>query len=398
MPVTDKRSFPVRRDPDWDPGEHDAVPDRMQQMRQMRAQCPVSYTARATGYWTLLKYADIKRAALDTQIFGNGGAPRHGVPLPPLEVDPPLHREYRLLLNPFFMPKRVQALEPRVRRIADNLIAPLVARGTADLAKELSYPLPVLTLCALLDLREDAWADVKRLSEESLLVESHQPEERVRARAAHLGLMEYARELVADRLAHPRASTEDITSALLAAYVGGSPIGPDTAAGMLRLLISAGHNSTTSGFGNALLYLARHPDAQQHLRENPDEIPTAVEELLRYETPVQGMPRYLHKDITLNGRELLAGERVDLMYGSANRDEEVFEQADQCLIHRKPNRHVAFGHGIHTCIGAPIARMEMRVGLECLLAQCSSFRVAGEVVRAAYHRVGVESLPAILDR
>lgn len=398
MPIADERSASLQRDPDWDPGEHDAVPDRMQQMRQMRAECPVSYTARGPGYWTLLRHGDVTAAALDTQTFGNAGAPRHGVALPPLEVDPPLHREYRTLLNPFFMPKRVQALEPRIRSIADNLIGPLVVRGTADLAKELSYPLPVLTLCALLDLPEGGWADVKYQSEESLLIESHEPEEVARARAAHARLMEYAHELVADRLARPRVPTEDITSALLAARVGGNPIPPDTAAGMLRLLISAGHNSTTSGFGNALLYLAQHPDAQQRLRENPAEIPTAVEELLRYETPVQSMPRYLHKDVTLNGRELLAGERVDLMYGSANRDAAVFEQPEECLIHRKPNRHVAFGHGIHTCLGAPIARMEMRVGLERLLAQCRSFRVAGEIVRPAYHRLGVESLPAILER
>jgi cytochrome P450 len=345
-----------------------------------------------------LQHADIVAAAVDTQTFGNAGPPRHGVRLPPLEVDPPTHREFRFLLNPFFMPKRVQALEPTVRAIADRLIEPLLEKGRCDLAKELSYPLPVLTLCALLDLPEELWPQVKRWSEETLLIDSHDLEEKALARKAHQELMVYARQLVDDRKRNPRDATTDIASAIVAAKVEGQPIAEQTAAAMVRLLISAGHNSTTSGFGNALLYLAEHPNEQQRLRENPSELPAAIEELLRYETPVQAMPRYLRKDVELHGRKMKAGERVDLVFASANRDEQVFAQPDQCILDRKPNRHVTFGHGVHTCLGAPIARMEMRVGLEQLLARTQVFSVAGEVKRPPYHRLGVESLPALLVR
>jgi cytochrome P450 len=377
---------------DWDPGDRESVPARMEQMKEMRSQCPVAYTSRAGGYWTVLKHADIQAIAIDTQTYCNGGSPRHGVPLAPLEVDPPQHREFRSLLNPFFMPKRVQALEPRVRVITDRLLQPLLAAGEGDIAKEFSYPLPVLTLCALLDLQENLWPHIKRLSEQSLLVESPNAVFQGKARAAHLELLDWARELVKDRQEQPRAPDSDIIAALLNGKVAGQPIEEETVAGIIRLLISAGHNSTTSGLGNALLFLAEHPHEQERSRQTPTEIPLAIEELLRYETPVQAMPRYLKKDSILGGRELHSRERVDLMFGSANRDEAVFENADQCILSRKPNRHIAFGHGIHSCLGAPVARMEMRVALEELLSRTKSFRATSPALRPPYHRLGVESL------
>jgi cytochrome P450 len=387
----------IEHTPDWDPGALTSVPDRMQQLSEMRSRCPVAYTARGAGYWTLLKHADVLAAALDTQTFSNGGSPRHGVRLPPLEVDPPEHREFRSILNPFFMPKRVHALEPRVRAIADRLLEPLIASTGGDLAKEFSYPLPVLTVCALLDLDEALWPEVKRLSEESLAVESYDPAERDRAKAAHLKLMAYAREVIRERKNTPRDPASDIASAIVAAKIGDLPLDDETGAGIIRLLISAGHNSTTSGLGNALLYLAQHADAQQRLRMNPGELPVAIEELLRFETPVQSMPRYLKKDAVLHGRTLRAGERLDLMFGSANRDERIFENPDRCVLDRKPNRHIAFGYGMHSCLGAPIARMEMRVALEQLLKRTRAFSLAGVVTRPPYHRLGVDSLPVKLE-
>jgi cytochrome P450 len=378
---------------DWDPGELDSVPGRMEQMKELRSRCPVAYTSRGSGYWTVLKHADVQTIALDMLTFGNGGSPRHGVRLAPLEVDPPEHRDYRSLLNPFFMPKRVQALEPQVRLIIDRLLQPLLAAGKGDLAKDFSYPFPVLTLCALLDLQGNLWPHIKRLSEQSLLVESPDAVLKEEGRAAHLELLTYARQLVKDRLDKPRAPDSDMIAALLNGKVAGQPIDEETVAGVIRLLISAGHNSTTSGLGNALLYLAEHPDDQERLRQNPGQIPLAIEELLRYETPVQSMPRYVTKDTVLGGRALHSGERVDLMFGSANRDEAVFENADQCVLSRKPNRHIAFGHGIHSCLGAPVARMEMRVALEELLRRTKSFQATGPALRPPYHRLGVESLP-----
>lgn len=385
------------RVPDWDPGELSTVDERMRQLKDMQTRCPLAYTARGGGYWTMLRHSDVVATTLDTENFGNAGAPRHGVRLPPLEVDPPLHREFRTLLNPFFTPKRIRELEPRVRAIAERLLGTLIAAGGGDLAREFSYPLPVLTVCVLLDLSEDIWTDVKRLSEDSLAVESKDPQELSRARAAHQELMTHARRVVADRRRSPRDPANDMVSAIVGANIGGSPIDEETAAAIIRLLISAGHNSTTSAVGNALLYLATHPEEQQRMRTNPAALPAAIEELLRWETPVQSMPRYLKNDVDMHGRSLRAGERLDLMFGAANRDASVFAEPEHCILDRKPNRHLAFGNGIHSCLGSSIARMELRVALEMLLACTRSFRVAGAVSRPGYHRLGVDSLPVLIE-
>jgi cytochrome P450 len=379
---------------DWDPAAHLEITERMSHMKEMRERCPVAYTDRGGGGWGLLRYDDIKAAVLDPETYINGAAPRHGHALPPLEVDLPDHREYRRLLTPFFTAKRMQVLEPQIRQFAIDLIQPLVDRGTADIARELAYPLPVLSLCTVLGFGADRWAEIKAVSEDTLLVESALPEERERARVSHQQLLALARELINDRRQRPRDTSEDLPSAILAATIAGQPIDEELAAGMLRLLISAGHNSTTSGLGNALLHLADNPDSQQWLRANPASIPTAIEEILRFDTPVQAMPRHAARDVTLNGRTIRAGEKVDMFFASANRDVSVFTEPDRCILDRQPNRHLTFGHGIHLCIGAPMARMEIRVALEELLARTRSFVRQGEVLRTPFHRVGVQSLPA----
>ncbi|HTE39386.1 MAG TPA: cytochrome P450 [Steroidobacteraceae bacterium] len=381
------------RTPDWNPAEHVEIDDRMAHMKQMREHCPVAYTERGGGGWGLLRYQDIVAATLDPENFRNGGAPRHGQALAPLEVDPPVHRDYRRLLTPFFTAKRMQQLEPQIRQFAQDLLAPIIARGHADLAREFSYPLPVLSLCTVLGFGVDRWEEIKRVSEDTLLVESADVAERERARVSHEALLVLARELVADRRAHPRDVESDLPSAILAAKIEDKPIGDDAAAGMLRLLISAGHNSTTSGLGNALLHLARDVDAQQQLRTNPAAIPTAIEEILRYDTPVQAMPRRAAKELTLHGRTIEPGEKIDMFWAAANRDETVFTDPDTCILDRQPNRHLTFGHGIHLCLGAPMARLEIRVALEELLKKTRSFSVDGQVGRTHFHRVGVTSLP-----
>jgi cytochrome P450 len=379
---------------DWNPGQYLDIEERMAHMKEMRERCPVAYTDRGSGGWGLLRYEDIKAAVLDSDTFINGAAPRHGHALPPLEVDLPEHREYRRLLTPFFTARRMQELEPRIRQFAIDLLEPVLKRDVADLARELAYPLPVLSLCAVLGFGADRWAEIKAVSEDTLLVESALPEERERARVSHQQLLALARELVSDRRQRPRDANEDLPSAILAATIGGQPIDVELAAGMLRLLISAGHNSTTSGLGNALLHLAENPDSQQRLRANPALIPAAIEEILRFDTPVQAMPRHAARDVTLHGRTIRAGEKVDMFFASANRDASVFPEPDRCLLDRQPNRHLTFGHGIHLCIGAPMARMEIRVALEELLARTRSFVRSGKVLRTPFHRVGVQSLPA----
>ncbi len=226
--------------------------------------------------------------------------------------------------------------------------------------------------------------------------ESAVEEERRAAFRAHETIMERARAIVADRQANPRDPAKDITAALLALEFKGEPISPERVAATLRLLLSAGHSSTTSALGNTLLYLATHLAVQERLRADGDGIPMAIEELLRCEAPVQAMPRYAAKDTQLGERQIGAGDRVSLHWGSANRDERIFPDPDRYILDRRPNRHLTFGNGIHRCIGAPLARLEIRKAVEKLLKRTRRFEVSGDVERTRFQQIGVAALPVRL--
>jgi cytochrome P450 len=384
-------------DVDWDPSAPATVPARLAQLQDMRTRCPVAFAARHDGQWDLLKYEDIVAAALDPATFSNAGQARYAKPLPPLEFDPPLHGDYRRLLAVFFKPARIAAMEPNIRRLATELLTPLIEAGEGDLAQSLSYPLPALALCALLNIPGDHWPEIKAWSENTLLMDSSDPTDIALAKAGHEAIIAFAHTMIETRRHDPLSIEDDITSALIAARVGGEAMDDDLIARTLRILISAGHNSTTSALGNSMLYLAENPDAQTLLRAEPSRIPTAVEEILRCDTPVVEMPRWATRDVEIGGRCIAAGDRIGMFWGSGNRDETAFPDADQYVLDRRPNRHLAFGQGIHMCLGAPMARMEIRVALEELLSRTTSFSLAGAVERARFHRMGVVHLPARLE-
>lgn len=382
--------------PDWNPTEREDIAERFAQMADVRARCPVARSDHHGGVYTVLRYDDLKAVASDPATFSNGGGPRFGMRLPPLEVDPPEHGVYRSLLQRFWLPSRIRAMEPVVRDYAGGMIQQLVDQGGGDLAQTVAYPLPVFALCFLLGIDHADWPQIKEWAEQQLVALSADPDDQAKARVAHEHLLAHARGIVADRKASPRNVDEDIASALLAARPDGEPLDENLIAGVLRILISAGHNSTTNALGNVMLYLAENMDAQDLLRADPARIPAAIEELLRWESPVQELPRWATRDVELRGRQIGAGDRLAMLWGSGNRDPEAFDRPDECLLDRKPNRHLAFGFGIHTCLGAPMARMELRVAVEELLERASRVEVAGEVVRKPYHHMGVAHLPVRL--
>ena len=381
---------------DWNPASPASVEERFAQMDEMRGRCPVAYASRHGGQWDLLRYQDIAAVAQDPGRFSNAGDARYGKPLPPLEMDPPIHTYYRRLLAVFFSPKKLLGLEQVVRGVAAGMVTDLVSAGGGDLARDYAYPLPAIGLCALLNIPSDRWRDIKIWSENTLLRDSEDPADQQLAMDGHNLIIEFAMTMIAERRKSPLSPEEDLTSALLSATVDGETPDDDPIARTLRILISAGHNSTTSAIGNTLLYLAQNLDAQARLRADPALIPAAVEEMLRIETPVQEMPRWAKEDVEIGGRSIPKGGRIGLFFGAGNRDEAAFEKAGEVMLDRKPNRHLAFGVGIHTCLGAPMARMEARVALEEVLARTSSFTLAGPVIRPAFHRMGVVSLPAAM--
>ena len=361
---------------------------------EMRARCPVAHVA-ANGahFWALTRHEDVLRAARDPVVFANGKRPRFAGRRPPLESDPPEHAEWRKLMTPFFAPRYIESFEPVSRQITGDLVGPLIAAGGGDVTHDLARPLPPQVLLSFLGQPKEDWAPIKAWCEDAYFDRSSDPQDRKIFATSNDALWDYSRKAVGERRKTPRDPERDLITALLAGTKERGTEGEELVAGVIRLLLAAGHDSTTSAMSICLHYLARHPEDQARLRAEPALIRPAIEEILRFETPVIAMPRMVAQDVEIGGRELKAGDRAMLYFASANRDGSAFAEPDRCLIDRKPNPHLAFGLGIHACIGAPLARQEIRVALEELLARSSEFGLAGPVTHEFWHPYGVRQLP-----
>jgi cytochrome P450 len=373
-------------EPDWHPLSPEARADPPAAQAVLRdGGCPVAWTDDLGGFWSVLRYEDVVAVARDTETFSNALKPRLGTARVPLETDRPDHPRYRRLLQPHFSPQRMRELEPRVRDFVAELLEPLLAAGGGDVAPALTYPLPARVVCELLDVPDGDWPLIKRASDEVFEAAPEQRDDPDAHRAANARLVDYCRELVAGGRCR-------MANDLLA---GG--VDRETTVGAIRLMISAGHDSTTSALGISILRLAESDEIQARLRREPELIPAAAEEFVRHETPVQAMVRFPVRDVELGGRTLRRGEQVELVWGSANRDPAAFPEPERCLVDRTPNKHLVPGVGIHKCIGMPLAQLELRVALEELLARTARIRLAGPAVRTSWPRWGVSSLPLEVD-
>jgi len=379
----------------WDPVHPIMLQDPDSVYRELRAHCPVARTDYLGGMWGIFRYDNIVKAARDTATFANGARPRYPhMRRIPLETDPPEHTSYRRLVLPFFSAERMNRLEPAVRSIAAELIEPLIGRGRVDIAQSLTYPLPVRAVCAWLNLPDEDWDKILYWSEE--LFASSWGKDPERSKAAETALAEYCRQKVDERRRSPHPPGTDVIADLLAARIDGKPLEEILIIGALHLMLTAGHDSTTSSIGIIIKYLADHPDVENLLRSRPELIPNAAEEILRLETPVQMSRRTVTRDTEFGGQMLTKGDRVFLVWGSGNRDESVFGQPDKFDPARSPNLHLTFGFGVHKCVGAPLARLEIRVAIGELLQRTSRIEPAGPAVRTGNPRFGISSLPVIL--
>lgn len=360
---------------------------------QLRSQCPVSPGNNYGGYWTLSRYADVRAAAMDPETFSSTGGvyvpPVSDNRFPPIDYDPPEHAQFRQLIAPLTSAVAAKQLEPEIQSTVDGLVDAFIDRGRADLVEELSVPLPLSVITQLYGLDSGQADDIRDYSLEFLEHASDEQGREVMERVCA-----YWTKIFQERRADPR---EDFISELLRTNeeIG---VNDETLANMMFILTYAGHDSTALGLGNTLLYLAEHPEVQQRLVEDPKLIPTAIDEILRYETPLHWFPRQLTVDTCFAGQEMKQGERVILNFASANRDSEVFDNPDDVVIDRKPNRHVAFGAGVHSCPGMPLARLEIRTAVQTLLTRMPGFRVSGEVERTdplegGGRHLGVRTLP-----
>jgi cytochrome P450 len=369
----------------------DQVPDATLAYADVRSRCPVARVDGVLGgFWAVLGHDLLVETALDTARFSNI-VPFFNTRRPPLECDPPEHRVYRRLLNPFFSRERLAALEEPLRRYAGEMIETLGAGG--DFAAGFSHPFPTRALCLLLELPDGDWRVINDWSRRVDEVGGQSPPGSPERIAVGEELRPYMTELIESRRRDPG---DDVVSALVRGDPELPPLDDEMVVGIVMMFISAGHNTTTSAIGNAVLRLARDEQLQAQLREAPESIPAFAEEVVRVDAPQQAMRRIATTDTELGGRAVAAGDFVWLVFGAANLDPSAFERADVVDPGRVPNRHVGFGRGIHQCIGAPLARLELKVALEELLGRTGSFAVSGKVVRAAWPRMGVERLPLVI--
>jgi cytochrome P450 len=296
-----------------------------------------------------------------------------------LNADPPRHTRLRGLVNKAFTPRTVEALEPFVRRFVDRVIDEALARGRMDVIHDLAYPLPATVIAEMLGVPHEDRDRFKKWSDETTAVSGNlignlEPEVLRRAIAAMEELREYFRVVVAQRRTAPR---DDLITALVRAQDEGDRLNEEEVLANLVLLLNAGHETTTNLIGNGTLALLRHPDQWERLRRDPSLVPSAVEELLRYDSPVQFTSRVLKGDMELGGQRLAAGDTALLLLGSANRDPGQFPDPDRLDVGRPDNKHLAFGLGAHFCLGAPLARLEGRIVFEALVRRLPGLRLDG---------------------
>lgn len=354
----------------YDPTRADFPPQAYDVYRTLRDRFPV-YRNDERQVWALSRYADVRGAAADPEVFRSGGTTTSKGLLPMLQqMDAPRHPQLRTLLAKVFTPRRVAAMEPRIRQITGDLIDGFIGRGRCDLLQEFASQLPSRVVGEMIGIPPERIPVLLECTEAMIGLDPHRPTPEG-AKPFKRVYMEFAR-LLEERRASRR---DDLMSALLDAEVDGDRLAEQELLGYCLLLVLGGNDTTMNLLANGAVLLARHPDQRAALAAEPSRIPSAVEEMLRYDSPTQGLPRILGCDVEMHGTTLPAGAEVWLLWGAANHDEREFESPERFDIGRTPNRHLAFGYGTHFCMGASLARLEARVAFEELLARLPAYEI-----------------------
>lgn len=368
---------------DWNPRDASILNDQRRACDEMRERCPVAHSE-FLG-WSLFRHADVAAALADPQAFSNAAR----FPVIPNSMDPPVHGPYYEVLARFFDQEHMAALEPRVREIAVSLLQPLLAVDEADFIEAFATPFALKTLCAFLGWPDQQWTCVAGW------VHGNQDVAFKQDPVAGKALAELFAEHVRANLDRHRASTAhagDATDALLRTEVERRTFSDDEIVGVLRNW-AAGHGTVAAGLGILILHLAENPELQDRLRHEPSLIPAAIEEILRTDDPLVANRRTTTRELEIQGRTIPKGDVVTLMWIAANRDPRVFEDPDLIDIERNTDATLVWGQGIHRCLGAPLARLEMRVVLEELLARTTRIELVGAPPhRAVYPGNGLAAL------
>ena len=385
--------------PHFDPYAYEIHEDPYPVYARLRAEAP-AYRNEELGFWALSRHADVLAGFRDAQIFSS----RHGVSLDTdafhenahltmsfLALDPPRHDRLRALVSRGFTPRRVAELEPKIRAMATRSLDQCVESRDFDFIRDFAGKLPMDVVSEMIGVPEPDRASLRTWAD--LLVHREEGVRSLPATAAQsaLHMLHYFTEMIAERKARPR---DDLTCALLAAEIDGDRLSDREIIGFLFLMVVAGNETTTKLLGNALYWLWRNPSERDRLRADPTLVPRWVEETLRYDNSTQALARLVARDVELHGQKLREGDRVVLLLGSGNRDERVFPDPDRYDLLRDTSASLAFGQGVHFCLGASLARLEGRVALEEVWKRMPDYEInpAG-LVRV--HSVNVRGFSAL---
>ncbi len=374
----------------------DVVADPYTYFGRLREEDPVHWNHRWGG-WLVTRYEDVVTVLRDHERFSSDRMASLVLELTPADrdrlsllinyfskwlvfTDPPYHTRVRMLINKAFTPTSVERLRPRVRQIVDELLSAVAARRQMEFIHDFAFHLPVIVISEYMGVPPEDREQVKEWSDETsriFFIRADEPDRRERSQKGLQQLLEYFEPLIYDRRRHPK---DDLITALVQAEERGDLLSHATC----TVLIFAGHETTTNLLANGLVALTEHRDQWERLQQDPSLIRPAVEELLRYDGPVKATFRWVKTDTELGGKELRAGDRMLAVLAAANRDPRKFAQPDDLDIGRVPNPHVAFGHGIHICLGAPLARLEAQEAFLALSQRFPQIRLADRP--REYHR------------
>jgi cytochrome P450 len=395
---------------DYNPKLPEVIADPFPILHRLREEDPVHWSE-ILGAWVLTRYADVKAALADPRLSADRITPflehqaRDGradvrelgrlVSLWAVFTDPPKHTRLRGLMSKAFTPREVERLRPRVQDIVGALIDRVQDRGRMDVIRDFAYPLPVTVIAEMIGVpREDrerlkTWSDELATFIGSAVAT---PDKYARAGHAMAEMSAYFRRMVAVRRADPR---DDIMCGLIGAEDRRDVLSEDELVSTCILLLFAGHETTTNLIGNGVLALLRNPDQARAWREDPSLTESAVEELLRYDGPGQGMVRVAVEDLEVGGKRIKRGDRIFMMINAANRDPRAFRDPDRLDLRRDNNRHLTFGYGIHFCVGASLARLEAQIAIPALLRRLSDLELLTDRLEWIDSLVfrGVKSLP-----
>lgn len=395
--------------------------EQVEIFRRLRQEAPVHWNESRgdfAPFWSLTKYEDVIRVSRNPQLFSS----EQGISIPPavteeqptyammgkmlIVMDPPRHVRLRRLVNKGFTPRAVSMLDGEIRRITRDLLDGVAARGSCDFVVDVAAQLPLAVICSMMGVPDRDRDLMFRLTNKVLGAADPEYQEdlpegvlrgtpeasRATGMGGVMGMMGYFAEAVKELRAGRRG--EDITSILVEAEVDGEKLSDEEIMMFCFLLIVAGNETTRNAISGGMRAFSEFPDQRAKLIANPGLIDSAVEEIIRYVSPVAHMTRVANADTEIRGQAIKAGERVCMWYQSANRDEEMFADGDRFDITRTPNEHIAFGIGEHFCLGAGFARLELKVMFEELFARLPDAAVSGPVERLRSNFIGgIKHLP-----